>query len=80
MDDQEVAYHHIGEVDGKPVVVAKRAHFAQAISDGCLPLDVEEVKLITDQKLKLDSRSSIILIKSLFPKAKLESVKCRKKL
>lgn len=70
-------YLHVKNIGGRDVVVAPRSNFKTAIDDGCIPFDAEELQLMNSNKVKLREGGVILLVKTYFPKAKLERVQCR---
>jgi hypothetical protein len=79
MVDEPLAYQFINTVGGRDVVIATRANFPKAIADDCLPFDVEEINLVRGSKAKLEEGSVVLLVKSFFPRSRLERIKCLQK-
>lgn len=78
-NDKAESYCLICTLDGRDVVIAPRNKFREAIANGCLPFDVEEIQLITQHQIKLKSDSLIIVVKKVFSNAKLERIEWPKK-
>lgn len=75
---EEEAYQRIKQVGEHSLVVAKRADFPQAIEDGHLPFELDELKLISSARVIVGEGNPLLLLKQYFPKGKVKGVRCLK--